>query len=119
MCDQQRLRSACSYSQSDQNLCKSLEYSMNVQLLAEQHLEFLSLKGGCTGWSESTLVKRPHCWKSHFTALFIEKQVLSPCNMSLDQTHSDQGFVCLFDSLRPSQQFFSYVAMGLPGLNQY
>ena len=24
-----------------------------------------------------------------------------------------------FDSLRPSQQFFSYVGMGLPGLNQY
>ena len=34
-------------------------------LLAEQHLEFLSLKGGCTGSSESTLVKMPHCWKSH------------------------------------------------------
>ena len=25
----------------------------------------------------------------------------------------------LFDALRPSQQFFSYVGMGLPGLNQY
>ena len=25
----------------------------------------------------------------------------------------------LFDSLRPSQQFFSYVGMDLPGLNQY
>ena len=24
-----------------------------------------------------------------------------------------------FDSLRPSQQFFSYAGMGLPGLNQY
>ena len=54
--------------QSDQSLFKSLEYSMNVQLLAENHLEFLSLKGGCTGWSESTLVKMPHCWKSHVTA---------------------------------------------------
>ena len=41
---------------------------MNVQLLAEQHLEFLSLKEGCIGWSESTLVKIPHCWKSHVTA---------------------------------------------------
>ena len=31
-------------------------------------------------------------------------------------------FVCLFvcfDSLRPSQQFFSHVGTGLPGLNQY
>ena len=41
---------------------------MSVQLLNEHHLEFLSLKGGCTGSSESTLVKMPHCWKSHVTA---------------------------------------------------
>ena len=37
---------------------------MALRLLTEQHLEFLSLKGGCTGKSESTLVKTPHCWKS-------------------------------------------------------
>ena len=30
---------------------------MIVKLLTEHHLEFLSLKGGCTGSSESTLVK--------------------------------------------------------------
>ena len=41
---------------------------MSVKLLAEQHLEFLSLKIGCTGLSESTLVKMPHCWKSHVVA---------------------------------------------------
>ena len=41
---------------------------MNVKLLTEHHLEFLSFKGGCTGLSESTLVKMPHCWKSHVTA---------------------------------------------------
>ena len=38
---------------------------MIFKLLTEHHLEFLSLKGGCTGSSESTLVKMPHCWKSH------------------------------------------------------
>ena len=38
---------------------------MSVKLLTEHHLEFLSLKGGCTGLSESTHVKMPHCWKSH------------------------------------------------------
>ena len=38
------------------------------KLLTEHHLEFLSLKGGCTGSSESTLVKIPHCWKSHVAA---------------------------------------------------
>ena len=41
---------------------------MIVKLLTEHHLEFLSLKGGCTGSSESTLVKMPHCWKSHALA---------------------------------------------------
>ena len=33
---------------------------MIVELLTEHNLEFLSLKGGCTGSSESTLVKIPH-----------------------------------------------------------
>ena len=44
---------------------------MSVKLLAEHLLEVLSLKGGSTCSSESTLVKMPHCWKSHVTALFI------------------------------------------------
>ena len=64
LCDQQSLRSACAYAQSDQSLCLLLEYSKTVQLLTEHHLEFLSLKGDCTGSSESTLVKMPHCCKS-------------------------------------------------------
>ena len=71
MCNQQRLRSACAYAQSDQSPFLSLEYSVTVQLLTEHHLEFLSLKGGCTGSSESTLVKMPHCWKSHVTAHMV------------------------------------------------
>ena len=32
---------------------------MSVKLLTEHHLEFVSLKGGCTGSSESTLIKMP------------------------------------------------------------
>ena len=68
ICDQQSLRSACAYAQSDQSLCLSLEYTMIVMLLTEQLVDFLSLKGGCTCSSESTLVKMPHCWKSHVTA---------------------------------------------------
>ena len=43
----------------------SLGYSVTVKLLAEHHLEFLSLKGGCICSFESTLVNMPHCWKSH------------------------------------------------------
>ena len=66
--DQQSLRPACAYAQSDQSLYKSLGYSMIVKLLTEHHLEFLSLKGGCTGSSESILVKMPHYWKSHVAA---------------------------------------------------
>ena len=38
---------------------------MIVQLLTEHHFEFLSLKAGCRGSSESTLVKMSNCWKSH------------------------------------------------------
>ena len=44
---------------------------MTVKLLTEQHLEFLSFEGGCTGSSESTLVEMSNCWKSHATAHFI------------------------------------------------
>ena len=43
---------------------------MVVKLLIEHHLEFLSLKGGCRGSSESTHVNMPHCWKSHALAQF-------------------------------------------------
>ena len=41
---------------------------MTGKLLTEHHLECLSLKWDCTGSSESTLVKMPHCWKLHGTA---------------------------------------------------
>ena len=44
---------------------------MTFKLLTEHHLEFLSLKGSCTGSSESTLVKLPHCWKSHIVAQIV------------------------------------------------
>ena len=66
---------ACAYAQSDQSLCWSFESSMSVRilslLLTEHHLVFLSLKGGCTVSSESTLVKIPHCWKSHVAAQLL------------------------------------------------
>ena len=84
MCDQQRLRSACAYAQSDQNLCYSLEYSTIAKLLTEHHLEFLNLKGGCRGSSESTHVKIPHCWKSHAAAQFINGYLFFMGSMILD-----------------------------------
>ena len=46
---------------------------MILKLLTAHHLEFLSLKEGSTGSAESTLVKMPHCWKSHVMALMFSK----------------------------------------------
>ena len=41
---------------------------MTVKLLTEHCSELLSLEGGSTSLYESTLVKMPHCWKSHVAA---------------------------------------------------
>ena len=48
---------------------------MIVKLLTEHHLEFLSLKGGCIGLSESTLVKMSNCWKYQAAALLINQHL--------------------------------------------
>ena len=57
---------------------------MSVKLLIKHHFEFLSLKGGCTGLSESTLVKIPNCWKSHVMSHcvvdFFHYNLLSGCH---------------------------------------
>ena len=50
---------------------------MIVKLLTEHYLEFLSLKAGCRGSSESTYVKMPHCWKFHALAHLIRSQFTS------------------------------------------
>ena len=42
--------------------------SMSDKLLAEHHLECISFKKGCTGSSDFSLVKIPHCLKSHVPA---------------------------------------------------
>ena len=44
---------------------------MIVKLLTEHHLEFLSLKVGSRGSSESTHVKMSNCWKSHALARMV------------------------------------------------
>ena len=73
----------CAYAQSDQSLCLSLEYSLTVKLLTEHHLEFLSLKGCCTGLSKSALVNIPHCWKSHAAAYFKLTYICAPDLLNL------------------------------------
>ena len=48
---------------------------MNIKLLTEP-----TLKGDCTGSSESTLVKISHCLKSHVTAHMM---IVSDSNMEV------------------------------------
>ena len=48
---------------------------MSVKLLTDRHLEFLSLKEGYRGSSESTLVKMSYCWKSHAAAQLVYAQI--------------------------------------------
>ena len=59
---------------------------MTLKLLTEHHLEFLSLKGGFTGSSESALVTMPHCWKSHVMA---HNMIWVLNEMVLSSTHID------------------------------
>ena len=61
-------QTAHAYAQSGQTFFLPLKYTLSVTLLTEHNLEFLNLKGGCTGSSESTHVKIPHCWKSRVEA---------------------------------------------------
>ena len=58
-------------AQSDQSLGASLDYSMSVELLTEHNLDFLSLKAGCTGSSESTLLKC-HTVGNHMSRLIFK-----------------------------------------------
>ena len=51
-----------------QSLCWSLEYSINIKLLTEHHLEFLSLREGCTG-SLSLHMSKYHIVGNHMSRL--------------------------------------------------
>ena len=72
---------------------------MTVKLLTQQHLLFLTLEGGYTGSSESTLVKMPHCWKSrvvaHMLNLVGKKIFTSFCSkhMELIKTHLGHALI--------------------------
>ena len=49
---------------------------MIVKLLTEHHLEFLRLKEGCRGSSESTQVNMRYCWKAHALAQLLLLQLI-------------------------------------------
>ena len=50
------------------SLIRAFASRLSVKLLTEHNLDFLSLKRGCSGSSESIDVKMPHCWKSNALA---------------------------------------------------
>ena len=69
---------------------------MNIKLLTELHLEFVSLKEAAQASSESTLVKMPHCWKSHVVAqlshIFRHSNYLPSSNLILTHTSNAKCF---------------------------
>ena len=78
---------------------------MTVKLLAEHHLEFLSLKGGRRGSPEFTHVKMPHCWKYYVLAYYriwavneilvlIAYSQKLPMNANADFSSLVRGIVC-------------------------
>ena len=69
------LRPACAYAQSDQSLCKSLEHSMTIKQLVEQHLEFLGLKLAAQGCLSLHLSKC-HIVGNHMSRLIYLRKVL-------------------------------------------
>ena len=78
MRDQQSLRAACAYVQSNQSLCYLLEYSMTVNLMTE-HTPFgvSKLERGLHGSSMAIHVEIPHCWKYHAVTHILIKKTLS------------------------------------------
>ena len=77
---------------------------MIAKLLTEHHLEYLILKGGCRGSSESIHVKMPHCWNTHALAHFFISflpdcgALEAPCNgqvvMTTSTVNSTATYTC-------------------------
>ena len=70
---------------------------MSVKLLTEHRLEFVSLKGGCTGSSESTLVKMRHCVAAQFMIYWLRTDAynhISEKRKNSDKYHKS-SFSCM------------------------
>ena len=59
---------------------------MTVKLLTEHHLELQSLKGGCKGSSESTLVKC-HIVGNHILLCAIEQDMIICLGFNIEANH--------------------------------
>ena len=71
---------------------------MIVKLLTEHHFEFLSLKGGFTGSSESTLDKIPHCWKLHVAAHIVSMNETGIC-LIRNRSHKQSQWLYMTEPL--------------------
>ena len=72
---------------------------MSVKLLTEHRLEFVSVKGGCTGLSESTLVNMPHCVAAQFMIFWFRADAYDKENEKFRQVPQISFFmdaVCRF-----------------------
>ena len=58
---------------------------MSFKLLTEKRLEFVSLKGGCTGLSESTLVKM-HCVVAQFMIYWLRADAYDTLGTFISQS---------------------------------
>ena len=58
---------------------------MSVKLLTEHRLEFVSLKGGCTGSSESTLVRMPQCVAAQFMIYWLRADAYDTLDTFISQ----------------------------------
>ena len=62
-------RNPCHFNHAASRKLDAVKFhSMSAKLLTEHNLEFLSLKGGCTGSFESTHDILAQCWKLHVAA---------------------------------------------------
>ena len=100
---------------------------MSVKLLTEHRLEFVSLKGGCTGSSESTLVKMPHCVAAQFMIYWLRADAydtLGGTFISNSDKYHKSSFSCMqcavscssslnffFISCKPMKRRHSYAIM--------
>ena len=82
---------------------------MSVKLLTEHRLEFVSLKGGCTGSSESTLVKMRHCVAAQFMIYWLRTDAydsyLGEKRKNSDKYH-ESSFSCMQCAVSCSSSFF-------------
>ena len=69
---------------------------MSVKLLTEHRLEFVSLKGGCTGSSESTLVRMPHCVAAQFMIYWLRADAYDTLGTFISHTdkYHKSSFSC-------------------------